>query len=65
VTSSNKYQDFETEDDENTVDSSKSTQYNKQASHKQIPPRCIRYQLGINITQTDIKLLQKEFEGNK
>jgi hypothetical protein len=65
IASSNEYQDFKIEDDENTVDSSNSTQYNKQASDKQIPPRCIRYQLGINLTQMDIKLLQKEFEGSK
>jgi hypothetical protein len=58
-------QEFESEDDENTVDSSRSTQYNKKASNKQIPPRCIRYQIGIDITHTDIKILQREFEGKK
>jgi hypothetical protein len=55
----------ESEDDVNTVDSSKSTQYHKPPSGKEIPPRNIRYQLGITIPPTDIRAIQKEFEGNK
>jgi hypothetical protein len=65
ITSPNKGQEFEIEDDENTVDSSNSTQYNKKASDKEVPPRCIRYQIGINISKTDIQTLQKEFENSR
>jgi hypothetical protein len=54
----------ESEDDENTVDSSKSTQYHKATSDKEIPPKNIRYQIGITIPPTDIRAIQKEFESN-
>jgi hypothetical protein len=55
----------ESEDDVNTVDSSKSTQYHKPPSDKEIPPKNIRYQLGITIPPSDIGAIQKEFKGNK
>jgi hypothetical protein len=57
--------EYESEDDENTVDSSKSTQYKKKLSDKEIPPKNIRYQIGITIPPMDIQNIQKEFEGNK
>jgi hypothetical protein len=53
----------ESEDDENTVDSSNSTQYNKKPTNRWIPPKSIRYQIGINLAPIDLKSLQKEFEG--
>jgi hypothetical protein len=57
--------EFESENEENTVDLSRSTQYNKIPLNKEIPPKCICYQIGINLERVDIQALQKEFEGLK
>jgi hypothetical protein len=64
VRSDNSYRSYssESEDDVNTIDSSKSTQYNNPPSDKEIPPKCIRYQLGINIQPTDIEAIQQAFK---
>jgi hypothetical protein len=53
----------ESEDDENTVDSSNSTQFNKKPTNRWIPPKSIRYQIGINLAPIDLNSLHKEFEG--
>lgn len=54
------------EDDINTIASDQTSHFNKKTeANKQVPPRCVRYQVSFVLSDVDNELLAQEFKGNE